>query len=242
MSVMTSTTAKVLFCGVVCAALPVTAAHAQYYSNYAQPAPLYPYVLQNSQGQRTPPGYANQPYAIEVAPNTYVIKRPGAVRDYPYVRGRHVQPVAQPKHEPKHKHETKPKQKAETKAKRFDRTPKPADRGLIEELRQRHAVKKTTINTTKIVRHPPVVVETQSVVDDPPRIIERYHVAEDAPPPSRRKQAAVEERAPHKRAKNDDTKKRVIQADAEITILGPDRMSIRLFRKGQGPGSNVITD
>ena len=37
--------------------------------------------------------------------------------------------------------------------------------------------------------------------------------------------------------------KRVIHADAEITILGPDRMSIRLFRKGerqQGQGAGRV--
>jgi hypothetical protein len=27
---------------------------------------------------------------------------------------------------------------------------------------------------------------------------------------------------------------RVIDADAQVTILGPDRMNIRLFRKGRG--------
>ena len=32
--------------------------------------------------------------------------------------------------------------------------------------------------------------------------------------------------------KSKDNVKRVINAEAEITILGPDRMSIRLFRKG----------
>jgi hypothetical protein len=32
-----------------------------------------------------------------------------------------------------------------------------------------------------------------------------------------------------------DGRKRVIAADAEVTIFGPDRISIRLFRKGQGP-------
>ena len=31
-----------------------------------------------------------------------------------------------------------------------------------------------------------------------------------------------------------DGKARVIRAEAEITILGPDRMSIRLFRKRRG--------
>jgi hypothetical protein len=33
----------------------------------------------------------------------------------------------------------------------------------------------------------------------------------------------------------DHGSKRVIAADAEVTIFGPDRISIRLFRKGQGP-------
>ena len=29
-------------------------------------------------------------------------------------------------------------------------------------------------------------------------------------------------------------KQRVIRAEAEVTIIGPDRMNIRLFRKGRG--------
>jgi hypothetical protein len=33
-------------------------------------------------------------------------------------------------------------------------------------------------------------------------------------------------------------KKRVVQVDAEVTILGPDSMTIRLFRKGQGSKTN----
>ena len=37
----------------------------------------------------------------------------------------------------------------------------------------------------------------------------------------------------------DDGKKRVISADAEITILGPDRMSIRLFRKSGSAKANA---
>ena len=188
--------------------LPVTAAQAQYYSS--APPPLYPYAVQS-----------NQPYAVEVAPNTYVIQRPAASRNYPYVRGNNAHPAAEPK------------------VKRFDRPPKPADRALIEELRQRHNVKRTVVNTTKIVREKPVVIETQRVVDDPPRIIERHRVVEDEPVRSRRKQAIIEERDTNKRAGRDDTKKRVIEADAEVTILGPDRMSIRLFRKGQGPKANA---
>ncbi len=75
--------------------------------------------------------------------------------------------------------------------------------------------------------------ETRRVVNDPPRIIERRTVVDD-------EAGTVEtEQAPSSR---DDNKKRVIQADAEVTILGPDRMSIRLFRKGQGPKANARAD
>jgi hypothetical protein len=35
---------------------------------------------------------------------------------------------------------------------------------------------------------------------------------------------------------------RVIGAEAEITILGPDRMNIRLFRKGGGRKANASAD
>ena len=35
-------------------------------------------------------------------------------------------------------------------------------------------------------------------------------------------------------ARGENGKQRVIRAEAEVTILGPDRMNIRLFRKGQG--------
>jgi hypothetical protein len=186
--------------------LPPAAAQAQYYAATAQPQPLYPYAVQ-----------ADQPYAVQVAPNTYVIQRPAGSRAYPYVRGRASNPVAEP---------STPK---------FDRPPKPAERALIEELRKRSQTKRTVIETKKIVRDAPVVVETKRYVDDPPRVIERRHVVEDAPPARpRRQQATVEESDTGKRAGRDDNKKRVIEADAEVTILGPDRMSIRLFRKGQG--------
>jgi hypothetical protein len=191
--------------------LPVTVAHAQYYGG-TQPAPLYPYAVQ-----------ADQPYAVEVAPNTYVIKRTAPARAYPYVRrqnsGRGVI-----------------SQMAAPGAGKFDRPHKPVDHALVEELRQRKAA---VVNTQQIVRDPPVVVEHQRIVDDPPRIITRRHVVEDQPDGS---QTAVEESTPSPRASRDDTKKRVIQADAEVTILGPDRMSIRLFRKGQGPKANARAD
>lgn len=211
---MTGQSPKFFAIAAIAAFLPATAAQAQYYGG--QPAPLYPYAVQNSNGIQT-----SQPYAVEVAPNTYVIQRPGASRPYPYVRGSGQ--AANPA----------PKPAQEVTARRFDRKPKPADRALIEELRKRAPVKKIVVNTTKIVRDPPVVIETQRIVDDPPRVIERHHVVEDDRPRSRGKQAVVAERETEKPAAGKDDKVRVIRAEAEVTILGPDRMSIRLFRKGR---------
>jgi hypothetical protein len=191
--------------------LPAATAQAQYFGGTrTQPAPLYPYAVQNSYGVQ-----ADQPYAVEVAPNTYVIQRSAPARAYPYVSSRRASNPT-----------------SEQGAPASDRPRKPADRGLIEELRNRSHSKGTVVNTTKIVRDPPIVIETKRVVDDPPRVIERRHIVEDVPVRSRRTRAAVADDVPNKGASRDDTKRRVIQADAEITILGPDRMSIRLFRKG----------
>ena len=196
--------------------LPVTA-QAQYYGG-SPPPPLYPYAMQG-----------DQPYAVEVSPGTYVIKRPAPSRDYPYVRSQNsgrgvINTVAAPR------------------PGKFDRTHKPVDHALVEELRSRHKTKDAAVNTTKIVRDAPVVVEHQRVVDDPPRVITRRHIVEDQPDGSQT--TTVEDDAPPPRASrgSDPNKKRVIQADAEVTILGPDRMSIRLFRKGQGPKANARAD
>jgi hypothetical protein len=191
--------------------LQATAARAQYYGA-AAPPPLYPYAMQNSV-------QADQPYAVEVAPNTYMIQRSAPQRSYPYVRSRTagrgiVNTAVGP---------------AEGK---FDRPHKPVDRALVEELRQRHRSKDNAVTSEKIVRDPPVVRETRRVVNDPPRIIERRTVVDD-------ESGTVETEQPVVRG---DNKKRVIQADAEVTILGPDRMSIRLFRKGQGRKANTRAD
>ena len=207
-----TTMRSIVLIALAAAATPV-AAQAQYAS--AQPAPLYPYAVQ--------PG---QPYAIEVAPGTYVIKRPAQTRAYPYVScGRAC--------------ETPPTRKAQT---RPGRRMTHNDRAVIEELRRRHAgkVKHDVVNTTKIVRDKPVVIEHQRVVDDPPRVIERRHYVDDdgriepAPPPPRQRTARIESELKPERAAKGKAEKRVIRAEAEVTILGPDRMSIRLFRKGKG--------
>ena len=198
--------------------LQAAPARAQYYGAPA-PAPLYPYVVQNSGVQ------AGQPYAIEVAPNTYVIQRSQPARAYPYVRSQNSRRGIISTNQPA-ENTNRP---VEPSPGKFDRPHKPVDHALVEELRLRQQNKGTAVNTTKIVRDRPVVVEHQRIVDDPPRIIERRHIVDD--------EAGTIE--PEKPAPRDDNKKRVIQADAEVTILGPDRMSIRLFRKGQGPKASA---
>jgi hypothetical protein len=210
--------------------LPAAAAHAQYYNSASPPPPslppLYPYAVQGGPS-----------YAVQVSPNTYVIQRgqEAIAPAYSYGRSRHA----------KAPHNSKP----ERDARRFDHKPKPANRELIEELRQRAQAKRDKENheqdagehdnrSVKIVRDKPVVVTTKRYVDDPPRVIERNVIVDDEPTRAPRQRGLIQAPATGETIRRDDNKKRVIQADAEVTILGPDRMSIRLFRKGQGPKAN----
>lgn len=195
---------------VVAVAMPA-AAQAQYYGTAPQGAPLYPYAVQPS-----------QPYAVEVAPGTYVIRRPQEAQPYPYAE--------------------RPSRgyRAEQPVKRNARKATRNDPAVIEELRQRHAGKRgahkvEVINTKKVVRGKPIVIETTRVVDDPPKVIVRKRYVDDttASIPRGKQKVAVEEPVLPKAegSKREDGKKRVIEADAEVTIIGSDRMSIRLFRK-----------
>jgi hypothetical protein len=219
----------VILAAAVVDALPAASAQAQWYSSYPS-------------GPNGPSMSPQQPYAVEVAPNTYVIHRPAKPRSKAHARCVDCErPAAE---RPRRSH---------------------ADRALIDELAKRH-VKTKVIHTTKTVREKPVVIEHERVVHDPPRIIERRHNMEDAPGrglirqrrevgteevviqpgghklqterPAKRKHAAQRPAKP-KRAAREATGKRVIKADAEVTILGPDRMSIRLFRKGRGNDANA---
>jgi len=183
----------------VAAVLPASAS-AQIYAS--APPPLYPYELQ--------PG---QPYAVEVAPGTYVIH--GSTAHQPVPSAVHAPPTSVSK-----------------------RPHKPVDRGLVEELRRRMG-KGSVVNTTKIVRDKPIVIEHRRVVEDPPRVIERKHYvgdepATDAPPPPLAPPPALAPAGPPKKGKTQEW--RIIHAEAEVTILGPDRMSIRLWRKGTSKG------
>ncbi len=210
---------------------PVTAAQAQW-GGASRPPPLYPHELQ--------PG---QSYAVEVAPGTYVIHRPSNRAVYPYVGPSVTPPPRRYRAAPGSAYKAAPRA-----------TPRPkrthADRDLIEELRRRaarRAARKAAkqaaepgkhedtgrrpdkvINTRQIVREKPLVIETRRVVDDPPKVITRYHHVDDVPPPQRRAAGHTGSIPPKAVAKDDP---RVIHADAEITILGPDRMSLRLIRK-----------
>jgi hypothetical protein len=173
---------------------------------------------------------SEQPYAVQVSPNQYVIQRNEPARVYPYVQPRRAHT-------------------SEKNAKRFDRPHEPVNHELVEELRKRAEARREKSDeaqengeqgnrSVKIVRDKPVVVTTKRYVDDPPRVIERNIVVDDEPARTPRQRGLIQAPAVSENVRRDDNKKRVIQADAEVTILGPDRMSIRLFRKGQGPKAN----
>jgi hypothetical protein len=194
--------ALILLCGGMITAAD---AQAQWYSSAPQsPAPLYPYAVPN-----------NQAYAVQVAPNTYVIRRPG---ETPASRGaRHAKPA-------------KTKHAVVTKSRRSK-----VDHALIDELRQRGNNKTATINTTQVVHKKPIVKETKRYVDDPPRVVERYQVVDENGSPVDDKGGSSDTGAivlKRKDGKTANNGHRVISAEAEITIIGPDRMNIRLFRKG----------
>jgi hypothetical protein len=202
-----------LFAFIAAALLPASAAQAQWYSTAPARQPQHhPYAA-----------HPNRPYAVEVGPNTYAIRRPAGSRHYPYVHCangcRHGARTARVyRHSAGH------------------RPYRSNDHVLTEQLRQHRTVRHEMVGTEKVMRDRPVVIETERVDEGLPRHIDRRHHIEDAPrwapAHSRRQQAEIKERITR-----DDLKKRVIKADAEVTILGPDRMIIRLFRKGSRGGA-----
>ena len=217
---MTLSRIKIAALALVVTTLGVGTAEAQWYSSVqSRPQPLYPYAQPN----RT----ASQPYAVEVAPGAYVIHRPGENNARPARGVQRSAPVA-----------------SATKPSRVKNDP-----ALIDELRQQAAGKKSVINTTKVIYKKPKVVETKRYVDLPPRVVERYTVIDDSSGEKRVEIEAPAAEAQGKKGKpTKETNKgankgghRVIQADAEITILGPDRMTIQLYRKGElgKPGARL---
>jgi hypothetical protein len=176
---------------------------------YAQPAPLYPYVAQQGQYVYPQPQYAPRPYPYAQSPNV-----------------RSVMPE-------------RPAPRAAARAHKTDPV-------LVEELRHRGHKKKDAsiisegkkdieIDKKRIVREKPVVRRHIRVVDDPPIVVQR-EISEQG-------QVLSEQRVPVAQVPAQlpppSPGGRVIHAEAEVTILGPDRMNIRLYRKSDGRDANA---
>jgi len=142
-----------------------------------------------------------QTYAVEVAPGTYVFHRPRSHK-YPHV-------PSSARHHAVRRHADK--RGTDWRSAR-----------RVHTLPHRRDSRRVVINAERIVREKPVVIEHRREVNDPPRVVERREYVEDVPTPPRRagRTSKVARELP-----------RVIHADAEVTILGPDRMSIKLYRK-----------
>jgi hypothetical protein len=158
--------------------------------------------------------------------NSYIVIPQGAPRAYPYVR-----PDSAPKV--------------------LKRVTGRTDPVLVQELRRR-AEKNPVINKRIVVRERPVVVKHRRIVDHPPVVVQREIVADENHIRSDRPRGLIGSRhderasaepvasvAPLLRA---GKSQRVIRAEAEVTILGLDRMSIRLFRKRGEPAPEPAED
>ena len=201
------------------AALVTSTAHAQYV-RYAQPAPLYPYVVQQPQYAYPQPQYAPQPYPyVQSGPNMRRVSR----------------------------HYAKPH--ASVPSRKVSRT-RPS---LVEELRSKGRKKKAekdtgvvndkdvAIDKKIVVREKPIVRKHIRVVDNPPIVVQR-EIDENGQVLSEQRVSPVQAQIPAQvpaRAPAPIGAARVIHAEAEVTILGPDRMSIRLYRKGDGRDANA---
>jgi hypothetical protein len=138
---------------------------------------------------------------------------------YPYVR-RHVKPVpvTASKVDPELVKELrKGRHKKELLAKRDV---------VIEKKTDKDVEKKTDKKIDKkiIIREKPVVRKHYRIVDDPPIIVQRE---------------IDESQLPVRMGNHPEATPRVIHAEAEVTIIGPDRMSIRLYRKQDGRDANA---
>jgi hypothetical protein len=142
----------------------------------------------------------------------YVVQPAG--RAYPYVSTQPA-PVARPvaKVDPALVDELR-------KARKRKASPK------AQEVEAKAPLANKKITKTVVIREKPVVRKTYRVVDDPPIIVQR-EVSED--------QIAL----PQGHAQGLPATGRTIRAEAEVTIIGPDRMSIRLFRKRDGSDANA---
>ena len=125
---------------------------------------------------------------------------------------------------------------------------KKADPTLVAELRKKQkpkasaaadvtaSIDKTPKKFTKtvVVREKPIVRNTYRVVEHPPIVVQR-EISEDQLAESNGQVQGSPLAAPQ----GAPLGARTIRAEAEITILGPDRMSIRLFRRQDGSDANA---
>jgi hypothetical protein len=184
-------------------------AQAQY---YVQPAPLYPYVAPSPQYSYPQPQYAPQPY--------------------PYARSSNVRSIARDR---------------APRASEPPRNVSKTDPALVDELRMRHHKKKDVLPDSKkdiveidkkrIVREKPIVRRHIRVVDDPPIVVQR-EISEQGQVLSEQRVPAAQAQVPVQ-LPPPPTGGRVIHAEAEVTILGPDRMNIRLYRRSDGRDANA---
>lgn len=174
------------------------------------------YVVQYSDGLGGY-GYRAEPL-YPYAPQPQIIyPQQSSPRAYPYVRSPQANAAAKPvsKTDPALVEELR--KRARKHAEKAEKARKDDDDKIVEGKK---------IKRTIVVREKPVVRERIRVVDDPPIIVQR-EVGEEQPAP------------PPGRAEHAPSGNRVIRAEAEVTIIGPDRMSIRLFRKNDGGDANA---
>ena len=185
-----------------------SAANAQYVMSYTQSQPLYPYVVQQPQ-YYPQPQYAPQPYPyVQPGPN---------MRRVPHNYGA---------------------LRASAPAHKAGKT----DPALVEELRSKARKNKADkddvvvdkkdvkIDKKVVVRGKPIVRNHVRVVDNPPIVVQREIDGDSGQVLSEQRVPTLQPQAPTQAPITG----RVIHAEAEVTILGPDRMSIRLYRKGDG--------
>jgi hypothetical protein len=151
--------------------------------------------------------------------------QPQYAQPYPYVQSPHVRSV--------------PRRHSAPRASEPPRKVTKTDPTLVDELRKRGHKKKdkevvvvdkreVEIDKKVVVREKPVVRRHIRVVDNPP-IVVRREIDENGQVLSEQRVPPVQAQSPAPMGGG-----RVIHAEAEVTILGPDRMNIRLYRKNDG--------
>jgi hypothetical protein len=221
-------------------------ARAQWYSSYPQ--------------RDAVPYGAQQPYAVEVAPGRHVIHHPMAVRRLDLrasaqrararVDNDHAS-IAASRQRRHVRRDAKNRVKHHVKHRIAD--------NVVQDKVKVVRDKPIVVVHRRVVDDPPRVILREHVVTDLPRgsgLFQLFpqQVVEDLPPvvePARppswhREYRHVEVREPHrtwrhKSVRRAESRKAIVRgglggrhtihAEAEVTILGPDRMTIRLFRK-----------